>query len=75
MYINFFRLKRRGKLTFFSFNVKVKPNSGLFVVHATPLHELEDDADNGDNSNQKLEMKTFGKSCSEEYRGMYNMIL
>ena len=56
----------------FPSKVKKKPHSGLFVVHATPLHELKDNTDNADDSNQKLEMKTFGKSCSEEYSGMYN---
>ena len=55
---------------FFPSKVKEKPHSGIFVVHATPLEELKDDTEDVDDSNQKLEMKTFGKSCSEDYRGI-----
>ena len=66
-----FRRKHQGKLTLFSEKVKSKPHS-RFVIHATSLHGGQVDTSNGANEegDEKLEMKTFGKSDTVSCKGI-----
>ena len=49
--------------------VKSKPHS-KFVIHSTPLYGGPEDTHNNDNEEQ-LEMKTFGKSDTENFKGIF----
>ena len=57
--------------------MKRKPCSSL-VIHAAPLHEVQDQDISGDSkeiSGEKLEMTTFGKSESKKYNGKLTALL